>query len=73
MSIKPPIISAFLPIALVNLFPINTPINEKAKVTIPIDNMAIFLGKLVAVKLSPTARESILVASDRSNKEEIVN
>ncbi len=65
MSMSPPIISAFFPICSHHFLPNSIPMNDVIKVTTPIQRAGRNISSVVAVRDTPTASASILVAIPR--------
>ena len=73
IKIVPPIISAqFFNIGPI-FFPINTPVKHTKNVIIAIDVTTSIIDMFKNAKLTPTARASILVATDKTNKSFVLN
>ena len=51
-----------------DFLPMNTPKNERKKVMIPIIKAGTAIDASIKDRLNPTARASMLVATDRTNK-----
>lgn len=67
-SMRPPRIPTPFSKKRLSLFPKHTPRNDNRNVTVPITIIGVAIGAFNKAKLSPTAKASILVATDNISK-----
>lgn len=68
IKMKPPTISILFAKKCPNLLPAKTPNNDNRNVTVPITITGVAIEICKNTKLKPTAKASILVATDNASK-----
>jgi len=68
IKIRPPRISIFFSKKWPILLPVKTPTNDNTKVTAPMTRMGVIIEIFRRAKLMPTAKASMLVAMERTNR-----